>query len=238
MQIINQKIVHTDGWSIILKNKSRLLSNPLLLKASLFLYLMSFLCITTYIDANNCAVFQESFSSEEQGDLKRFFHYIFAENELAYPLFGDKPMSFCFLPTSTVSISTRDHVFKIITKGALPLLPGLKGWHKFKQFRRNKNFILFVHEKNGFPETVFSINRRSFFDVFNKNVDAELDFLDRHLQPIAKTSKLQVVTPVSFAVDPEWRESILLRYRYQLLHKELTCLFIRSDWLQIILEKL
>lgn len=252
---------------------------------------------------------------EEQQELKLFFHCLFAENELGYTLLGDKPVSFCFLFSNLVHIATRDVVFRIFM-GEHPLYKGLKVWKNLK--KETKNYSLIVYEEKDHPEMAILINKKAFFEVFNKNIDVfkkhyrsditaesflidlqdkktfydklmyqhlligiilgygrhnaelfqrrwilshsenkipfslnpkpgkgfssveeELLYLEQHLQILTKKyGHLSLVTSVNFAADPSWPDTILLKRKYALLHKELTAIFKRDDWLEILLSKL
>ena len=260
----------------------------------------------------------DTLTCEEQSDLKLLFHELFAENELGYTLFGDKPMSFCFPSTSVVSFSTTDRVFKIYKRGTLPIFNALSAWDTVKQLTNCGNYIFSAQEKNGFPESIFLINKARFLCVLNENIDVlknaygckataesflsdlinkkieleellqqhlllgillgygrqnaklfqrredllagkkqipfsisqksskrfdsiemELESLDRILLPIyTKNTQLLLVKPVNFVADQLTPETHLLVSHYELLHKELTALFLSKDWFPLILEKL
>lgn len=170
MQIINRKSAPTDGCSVNHKSEFDKASFYFVKMRLLSLFIFLFFFITAIECRPIVWQLQEELSLEEQDELKLFFHNLFAENELGYTLFGEKPMSFCFPPTSIISISTKENVFKIYAKGSLPLFNALKAWNKVRKI--NKNFSLIIHEKNGFPESVFLINKKCFFCVFNQNIDS------------------------------------------------------------------
>lgn len=201
MQIINRANAPMDGCSIVRIDKLKLRITPLytqvdskigqqpglkaacwsnfestwvyFAKVGFFFVSLYFLFISDVIESKSVIrQVEETLSFEEQDELKILFHNLFAEHELGYTLFGDKPMSFCFPPTSVLSISTQEHVFKIYTRGSLPLFNALKAWNKVQSLKKNENFILIVNEKNGFPESVFLINKSRFLFVVNENIDA------------------------------------------------------------------
>ncbi|NGX47444.1 MAG: hypothetical protein K1000chlam3_00818 [Chlamydiae bacterium] len=113
----------------------------------------------------------DSLSQEEQQELKGLFHYLFAENELGYTLLGDKPVSFCFLPTGLPHIATRDHVFKIYQRGKRSFRKGVAVWKKLKIRNFYENYFLIIDEENQIPVFALLINKRSFIEEFNKNID-------------------------------------------------------------------
>lgn len=106
---------------------------------------------------------------EEQNELKLLFRTLFADNDLGYTLFGDKPMSFCYLSTCAPGISTHDEIFKIYQKGRIPLLPGLAALQKLPI--RNDNYTFIIYEKNGIPDLIIIINKKSLHSVFHNNID-------------------------------------------------------------------
>jgi len=257
-----------------------------------------------------------SLSQEEEQELKLLCHYLFAQNELGYTLFGDKPMSFCFLPTGVPRIAVRDCFFKIYIQGQHSFIKGVAAWNKL---RKESNYSLITYEdNNNYPLVAFFVNKKAFTEVFNKNIDVfkknygskvtvefflaeleskkipldklfnqhlflgillgygrhnaelfqrrnilhspeaevpflpdqkpkkgfssiegELKYLDQHLQPITlEDSLLLLVTPVNFVADPDHPETVLLKQKYDSIHKELTIIFKRDDWLDTLFSQI
>ncbi len=281
-----------------------------------FFYLL--FCAYPIESKNVLSELPDTLTCEEQNGLKLLFHELFAENELGYTLFGNKPMSFCFPSTSVISFSTKDRIFKIYKRGTLPIFNALSAWDTVKQFTNCENYIFITHERNGFPESIFLINKARFLHVLKENTDVlkktygckvtaesflsdlmnkkiefeellqqhlllgillgygrdnaelfqrredlfvgkkqipfsisqkpskrfssaekELESLDQKLLPIyTRNTQLLLVKPVNFVADQQSPETHLLVSHYELLHKELTALFLSEDWFSLILEKI
>lgn len=110
-------------------------------------------------------------TSKEQEDLKLFFHNLFAESELGYTLFGEKPMSFCFLNTFIPNFSHRDFTYKICDEEAKPLFKGFSVWRKLSQEIQPNNYLLTVLVEKNCPIFAVLINKRMFEKEFLKNID-------------------------------------------------------------------
>jgi hypothetical protein len=276
------------------------------------------LCCSCPIAGSSFFEFLDTLTWEEQNDLKIFFHELFAENELGYTLFGDKPMSFCFPSTSVVSFSTKERIFKIYKKGNIPIFNSLSAWNHLKKLTESENFVFISNDKNGFPDSVFLINKPQFISALNENIgilkkeygrnataelflndlindkikieellqkhalfgillgygrhnaelfqrredllsgkrkiplsmsqkpskgfistEAEIESLESKLLPVnTKNTRLLLVKPVNFVADHQDPKTHELVSHYELLHKELTSLFLREDWFPLILEKI
>lgn len=260
-----------------------------------------------------------SLSQEEERELKLLCHHLFAQNALGFTLFGDKPMSFCFLPTGLPRIATRDDFFKIYINGQYSLVKGVAVWNKLAKKGLGSNYSLIIYEdNNNYPLVAFFVNKKSFTETFNKNTDVfkkyygssvtvesfladleskkipldtlynqhllmgimlgygrhnaelfqrrntlsspeveapfspnrkpkkgfssveeELKYLEQHLQPITlKGSLVSIVTPVNFVADPDDPETALLKQKYAATHQELTAIFKRDDWLDILFSQI
>jgi hypothetical protein len=298
---------------------SRLCASLYLKKVGHFFCFFYFLFSTYSVESKNVRVeFSKTLNWERQNDLKLLFHELFADNELGYTLFGDKPMSFCFPSTSVIAFSIKDHIFKIYKRGTLPIFNALPAWNAVKQLKNCGNYIFITHERNGFPESVFLINKTRFLHVLSENIDVlkktygckvtaesfltdlinkkieieelfqqhlllgillgygrhnaelfqqreellvgkkqvpflisqkpskrfsstekELELLDQKLLlTYTKNTQLLLVKPVNFVADQQSLETRLLVNHYELLHKELTALFLSEDWFPLILEKI
>lgn len=115
------------------------------------------------------APFLNVISRDERKELELFFHNLFAENELGYTLFGDKPLSFCFPQTYPPSISQRDHVFRLYVEGTIPLHKGLEVWKKAQL--KESPYTLVIYENAGYPAFVMLINREALNITFHQNRD-------------------------------------------------------------------
>ena len=146
---------------------------PLCLKkvGHFFCFLCLLFCAYPIESKNILSELPYTLTSEEHSSLKLLFHELFAENELGYTLFGDKPMSFCFPSTSVISFSTKDSIFKIYKRGTLPIFNALAAWDTVKKLTNSENYIFITQEKNGFPESIFLINKARFLQVLNENTD-------------------------------------------------------------------
>lgn len=70
-------------------------------------------------------------------------------------------------------------------------------------------------------------------------IEEELAYLNKHLQPIdSRNSSLMLVSPICFVADFQDEETWVLKKKYEALHKELTALICRDDWLYWVLTKL
>jgi hypothetical protein len=183
MLIINQVSVLMGGY---LLDKC---SYALFCLKKMGLFFCFFLWVHPVESRNVFSELPKTFSWEERNALKGFFYELFAANELGYTLFGDKPMSLCFPSTSAVSFSTKDRIFKIYKRGPCPVFSMLPAWEKVKRLANLGNYIFISHETNGFPESVFLINKHQFFCILNKNIDV-----------LRKTYGYKV-TPESFLAD-------------------------------------
>ena len=96
----------------------------------LFFSLLFFiiLCVSIGRNKNSTARIIHSLSIKERKDFELLFHDFFAENELGYTLFGDKPMSFC-IPNSLFPLfSKKDFTFRPYLDDPRPLFGGLLLW--------------------------------------------------------------------------------------------------------------
>lgn len=250
---------------------------------------------------------------EEQEDLKLLFHQLFAENELGYTLFGDKPMSFCFPDTCWLGVYKHDHIFEFSIHGNKPVAAGFRAWRKLQKQISTPNYSLILYEHSGHPIIAIFINKRAFRDAFNKNADIfrlkypygmtadeflaaleskkipleefiyqhffmgvmlgfgrhnaelferrdelskedkrpflrrarpvkaskEIEQIDARLQRLnKKDSLLYMVIPIYFAADFDHPETLILKKKYEAMHKKLTAIFKQDDWLDIVLEKM
>lgn len=123
-----------------------------------------------------CPVGQRSVALDECREFRDFVHYLFAQNELGYTLFGDKPLSFCFLPTGLPHIAVRDHAFKLYRRGERSFRRGWSIWKKLQI--PEDNYCLIVHEENQHPILAILINKRAVREVFLKNVDSFFKYYD------------------------------------------------------------
>lgn len=274
-----------------------------------FLLLLLFL----FSPVISCANLSDKLSQEEQKNLKLLFHQFFAENELGYTLFGDKPMSFCFPDTCWLTTIKHDHIFEFSIQGNKPVAAGFRAWRKLEKQISTPNYSLIVYENHSCPVIAIFINKKVFRDQFNKNADIfrlkypygvtvdkflaalenkkiplekfiyqhffmgvmlgfgrhnaelferrevlsaeskvpflkrarpekslkEIEHLNTRLQGFSnKDSLLYIVTPVQFAADFDHSETLILKKKYEAMHKELTSIFKREDWLEIVLEKM
>lgn len=108
---------------------------------------------------------------KEQEDLKLFFHNLFAESELGYTLFGEKPMSFCALNTFCPNFSHRDFTYKIYDEDAKPLFKGFSIWQKLSQGIKPNNYLLIILAEKHYPHFAILVNKRTFEKEFLKNID-------------------------------------------------------------------
>lgn len=273
----------------------------------------------------------KSLSPKARKDLELFFYDLFANKELGYSLFGDKPMSFCFPSAYPPHFSQQSLRFRIYIDGTKPLFRGYEVWKKINSSGKPKNYSLIIVEEKNYPTFALLINKKSFKKNLNKNLNlfkrysnSEITFksilsdlemrrdnyddlfensflhddlllgimlgfgrhsselFDRrcylssdeveppfiqHQKSPSKgfvsteeelnyiTERLQIesrnfewytntfplflrVTTVAFAFDPDDLEAQSLIRKYKALHAQLTDLFDRQDWLEIILDKL
>jgi hypothetical protein len=262
---------------------------------------------------------KNALSFKEKDDLKLFFHDLFADNELGYTLFGDKPMSFCMPTARAPYFSKKDCAFWIYREGTLPLFRGLIAWKKVSSRLKKENYSFIICEESQYANFVILINKKAFTEQFAANIDLfqkyygkraridhilndleskknyselsttplfhndvllgimlgfgrhnaelfqrreeltepkfsltfispnkgfssteeEVQYLWQHLQLTRNTHDwLLRVTGVGFAGDPDDQETHILVKKYDALHKELTAVFDRQDWLEVILDKL
>jgi|GEM_PF-1841082 len=113
----------------------------------------------------------QELSAKERKELTIFFHDLFAQNELGYSLFGDKPMSFCWPNTLSPRFSEKDYTFKVYVEGTVPLFKPLATWKNITQRLKIKNYLLIIEEQNKFPGFTVLINKKAFEATFNKNQD-------------------------------------------------------------------
>lgn len=113
----------------------------------------------------------ESFSHKDTDELRKLFRFLFAENAFGYTLLGDKPMSFCFLPTGQPHISTRDHIFKICLRGDRSFVPGVLAWNKLQIGNHFGNYLLVFFKEKNLPTFAIIINKRSFYRAVNENIE-------------------------------------------------------------------
>ncbi len=332
MQTINQAYARMDGVYNTLRAKCiKLTHSPFAFVwvGIVFLCHSAFCSNPTQVDHKNkqCSKLTDFISTDERQELALFFYDLFAHEELGYTLFGDKPMSFCFPMTYPPTFSNiKPYRFRLYIEGTIPFVKGLAAWNKLKTMGCNKDYSLIIYEEQKYPSLVLLINKRSFLDILNKNIDvvqeifgnsvSAISFLkdleekkikpdelfqhhlllgiilgygrhsaelfDRHwyltsneidppfLQYQKKASKgfssvdeelhslterLQAesktfewytntfelclrVTTVPFAFDTNDPEADALIKKYKKLHAQLTAIFDREDWLEVILQKL
>lgn len=124
-----------------------------------------------------------SLSQLEWVELQDLFHFLFAENQFGYSLFGNKPISFCYLPTGVPHIATKDEVFKIYRRGDRSYRKGVSAWEKIQSvsFQKSKAYLLIFHEEHHLPVLAIIINKKALSEVFRKNFDV---FRENHYSSI------------------------------------------------------
>jgi hypothetical protein len=98
----------TSKFSFVIKQRR-------VFKFLLFTVSIVYLTVCLFTTQRN-ALRGDHLSFKEKGDLKLFFHDLFADNELGYTLFGDKPMSFCIPSARAPYFSQKDFRFGFIVK--------------------------------------------------------------------------------------------------------------------------
>jgi len=138
----------------------------LLQKQYLLFFLFFVFCLNHIAECKNaCDRIQE-----ETEELKQLFRYLFAETEFGYTLLGNKPMSFCFPPTSFINIFPNDQFSKICKNERIDVSNALTILNEKKI---NKNYIFIIKRNQyGSPDCVFFVNRDKWIQVFNENIDA------------------------------------------------------------------
>jgi hypothetical protein len=111
-------------------------------------------------------------SAKERRELTPFFHNLFAQEELSYTLFGDKPMSFCFPNTYPPVFSKRNYLFKLYIEGTIPFFHGLETWKKLRESSQNNEYSLILYEEKKYPTFAILINKQAFIKEVDKNIDA------------------------------------------------------------------
>lgn len=159
-----------------------------LTKVRLFIIFIFLPALAPVVECKNIiTTVNEALSREEKENLRILFHNLFAESELGYTLFGDKPMSFCFPPISIVRIATKDCFFKIYFSGSIPL-NAINALKKIAEIWQNENYILLINERKGLPYSIFLINKEKFNCVFNENTDV---FINKYGPQITAESFLK-----------------------------------------------
>jgi hypothetical protein len=105
------------------------------------------------------------------------------------------------------------------------------GRHNAELFQRREDLL------EGKRQIPFSISQQPS-KTFS-SAQKELESLDQKLLPIyRRNTHLLLVKPVNFVADQQSPKTRLLVRHYELLHKELTALFLSEDWFPLILEKI
>lgn len=141
-------------------------------KRCFFRFLFFFFCYLSSVAPCNhiCTSTQEELSLHEIEELKQLFRYLFAETEFGYTLLGNKPMSFCFPPTQSIYISSKDKFFKIFKSDRINVSNALAVLKKIKV--NNKYIFIIKKKRDGTPDCVFFINKEKWMQTFNENIDA------------------------------------------------------------------
>ena len=105
------------------------------------------------------------------------------------------------------------------------------GRHNAELFQRREELLA---GKKQIPFLILQKPSKRF-----SSIEKELELLDQKLLiTYTKNTQLLLVKPVNFVADQQSPETRLLMSRYELLHKELTVLFLSEDWFPLILEKI
>lgn len=149
-----------------------------MIKCKIFLI---FLCFILRLNATSIQEIVKKISEEDQKNLKYLFHSVFLEQEGAYTLFGDKPVSMAgdFLIPS----------WRSTIQGYIGILGnGWKTWEKYKHLFPIRKYII-VSERYQFKKSgivsfyIFVINKKKFIDVINKNIFLFEKLLNRKINP-------------------------------------------------------
>jgi len=160
MLIIGQASVLTgDGWL----NVEAMLSH--LFKWLPIWAIFSFAAVRCFCEQDRL----QSLSVQEREDLRFFMHYLFAKTELGYTLFGDKPLSLCFLPRRTPVFSLRQKKI-VLCEDSVPYFKGLTAWRKLGMRRGSYSLIIHEESQSLMTGVVFCINRNRSLEVLKTHV--------------------------------------------------------------------
>jgi len=135
----------------------------------LFLIIISFTICFFYllkIKRNFSSLPTYGLSCKEKSDLRLFFHDLFADNELGYTLFGDKPMSLGIPNVFPPRFSKKDFSFIVYLEDACPLFSGLAAWKKICSKIKKESYLLIICEEKLSPNFVILINKKAFAKKF------------------------------------------------------------------------
>src|ERR1700722_5592169 len=178
MQTINQANVRMDGKCTILHpkhSKVKLSLLALMQVGIVFLFFNSTSCSkASYNEHKNKqpSSLIKHLSVKEHNNLALFFYNLFAQEELGYTFFGDKPMSFCFPNTHPPVFSKRDYLFKLYIEGTIQFANGLAAWDKLKELSDNSDYSLVIYEEKKYPIFAILINKPAFIKEVSTNIDA------------------------------------------------------------------
>ncbi len=137
------------------------------------IFLISLVTIFFLKFKNNNPIYNVNYSlsQKEKKDLELFFYDLLASNELAYTLFGDKPMSFCIPKAYKPRFSNSNFTYKIYLDGTKPLFRGLYVWKTLASKIKKSNYLLIIFEDKNYPTFAILVNKNAFRIEFNKNID-------------------------------------------------------------------
>lgn len=105
---------------------------------------------------------------DDFNELKKTFVFIFKNNELAYTLFGEKPLSFCSIGSNLfIDFYSTRSIVSFWNFNSLNLQKPFRALEKIKKFI-SSNFALILDKDSGL---FILINKPEFTKVFNENLN-------------------------------------------------------------------
>jgi hypothetical protein len=109
--------------------------------------------------------FLQEVPSQELLEIKTLFQVLFRDNEFGFSLFGDKPISFCFLPLSSRAAIPLTQIRRYFEEPDLPLWRGIEAWNNHSNKLSMKKYRLLFPSTHG----AVIINLPAFLEIFRKN---------------------------------------------------------------------
>jgi len=110
-------------------------------------------------------------TSSQQDQLKRLIRLFFTQNEFGYTLFGNKPISFCFIPPGTAPVTYRGKVFPALKQGEKSYLGGAKLLTEYLNLCPRNHYCLKVFFDQHQPSFAVIINKCMLKKTISVNID-------------------------------------------------------------------
>ena len=136
--------------------------------------LVSFTCVNKIKNNFHYSDISTQVLNEKKIYLEKLFWELFSENEFAYTLYGDKPVSFAFLgPTENITyVELKPYCESLILNPSLSLFFAMQEWINLNLPIDSNKYIFLVNDKSFSKNiTILLINKEAFRITLHRNMD-------------------------------------------------------------------